>query len=73
MKIQQSESSRLFIIATYGDDGGIYEYSFLQNQWNRIGIDNLHITYYYSSLKIISSPNKLYFGSKGMYVMDLKE
>ena len=73
VKIQQSKSSRLFLVAAYGDSGGIYEYSLPKNEWNKIGIDAVLDSYYYSDLKIISSPNKLYFGGKGMYVMDLKE
>ena len=60
-------------MATYGDDGGIYEYSFLQNKWIRIGIDSLHVSYYYSDLNVFSNPNKIYFGGNGIYVMDLKE
>ena len=69
----QKHNSRLFIIATYADDGGIYEYSFRQNKWLRIGIDNLHVSYYYSDLEVSSSPNRLYFGGKGIYVMYLKK
>lgn len=72
IKIQKYNSSRLFIVATFGDDGGIYEYSFLQRQWIRIGINALHVSYYYSDLKIYSNPDKLYFGGKGIYVMGLK-
>lgn len=72
MKILKSNVSRLFLVATSGDDGGIYEYSFLQNQWIRIGINALHVSYYYSDLKISSDHEKLYFGGKGIYVMSLK-
>jgi hypothetical protein len=66
-------SSRLFIITTFGDDGGIYEYSYLENHWTRIGIDNLHVSYYYSDLEANSlNPDKVYFGGKGIYVMGLQ-
>lgn len=70
VKIQQSNSSRLFINVSFGDDGGIYEYSFEQKQWERIGIDidNLHISYYYSELKYYPNPDRLYFGGKGIYI-----
>ena len=68
MKIQKSNSSRLFLVANFGDDGGIYEYSLEQNQWIRIGIDTLHISYYYSDLKFYANPYRLYFGGKGIYV-----
>ncbi len=73
MKIQQNKSSRLFIIATYGDDGGIYEYSFQKNEWIKIGIDAVSGGYYYSDLKILPNSNNLYYGGKGMYVRVLKE
>ena len=73
MKIQKY-GFRIFLIGTYGDDGGIYEYSLSQNQWIRFGIDALHVSYYYSDLKSSSNPGKLYFGGKrGVYVMDLNE
>ncbi len=68
VKIQQSSSLRLFLVATFGDDGGIYEYSFAQNQWIKFGIDSLHVSYYYSDLKFYSNPDRLYFGGKGLYV-----
>ncbi len=73
VKIKKNDATRLFVIETFEDDGGIYEYSFLQNEWIRIGIDNLHVSYYYSDLEISSNPDKLYFGGKGIYAMDLKE
>lgn len=74
MKIKKGSASRLFLVGTFGDDGGIYEYSYLQNQWVRIGIDNLHVSYYYSDLEISSNPDKFYFGGHGgIYVMDLKK
>jgi len=72
VKIQKYSSSRIFLVGTSGNDGGIYEYSFLQNQWMRIGINNLHVSYYYSDLKISSDHDKIYFGGKGIYVMSLK-
>lgn len=68
MKIQQSSSSRLFLVATYGDDGGIYEYIESEDKWNRIGIDSLNVSYYYSDLKFYSDPDRLYFGGKGLYM-----
>ena len=73
MKIQKSSTSRLFLVGTLGDDGGIYEYSFQQSQWIKIGIENLHVSFYYSDLKIISNPDRLYFGGKGIYVMSLND
>lgn len=74
MKIRKSSSSRLFLIGTYGDDGGIYEYSFLRGEWARIGVNDLHVSYYYSDLEISPNSEKLYFGGKGgIYVLDLNE
>lgn len=74
MNILKSSSSQLFIVETFNDEGGIYEYSFSQNQWMRIGINALNVSYYYSDLKISSNSNKLYFGGAGgVYVLDLKE
>jgi len=72
VKIQQSNFSRLFLVATFEDDGGIYEYSAEQNRWIRIGIDALHVSYYYSDLKSYANPDRLYFGCKGIYVGYLK-
>ena len=72
VKIQQSNSFRLFLVATFEDDGGIYEYSAVQNRWRRIGIDTLHVSYYYSDLKFYANPDRLYFGCKGIYVAYLK-
>lgn len=68
----QNYNSQLFIVVTFGDDGGIYKYSDLQNKWVEIGIDNLHVSYYYSDLEISTNSNKLFFGGKGIYVMELK-
>lgn len=73
MKIQESNPSRLFLVGTFGDDGGIYEYLVDQSQWIRIGIDTVHVSYYYSDLRLISNPDKLYFGGKGIYVMNLNK
>jgi|GEM_PF-991918 len=72
-KIQKSSSARLFLVGTFDDDGGIYEYSFLQKLWVKVGIDILHASYYYSGLKISPNSNNLYYGGKGIYVMKLKE
>ena len=74
MKVQKNNSDRLFIVGTYDDDGGIYEYSFSQNLWTKIGIVDLQVSYYDSDLKTSSNPERLYFGGKGgIYVMDLKK
>lgn len=73
MKIQQSKSFRLFIAITSSNDGGIYEYSILQNQWLRIGINTLDEGDYYCDLNINSNSDKLYYGGKGIYVRSLKE
>jgi len=72
-KMQKSSSARLFLVGTFDDDGGVYEYSFLQKLWVRIGIDILHVSYYYSDLKISPTTNNLYYGGKGIYVMKLKK
>lgn len=71
MKIQQSSSSRLFLVATYGDDGGVYEYIETEDKWDKIGIDSLNVSYYYSDLKFYSDPDRLYFGGKGLYIQYL--
>jgi photosystem II stability/assembly factor-like uncharacterized protein len=73
VKIQRHYSSRLFLVATYGDDGGIYEYSFQKNEWIKIGIDAVLGGYYSCDLKILPNSNNLYYGAKGMYVRVLKE
>ena len=72
MKIRKYNYSRLFVNATFGEEGGIYEYSYLQNQWVKIGINNLQVQYYYSDLEVSSNPDRLYFGGHGgIYVMDM--
>lgn len=74
MKIQESNNSRLFLIESSTNGSGIYEYLFQKNEWEKIGIismDNQY--YYYSDLKVTTNPQRLYFGGKGVYVMDLKE
>lgn len=74
MKIQKSSSSRLFLIGSSTSGSGIYEYLYQRNEWYKIGIDTLaNQYYYYSDLQIISNPDKLYFGGKGIYVMSLNE
>jgi len=72
IKIQRSNSSRLFLIGSSRYGGGIYEYSLPQKLWIRIGIDNLNLGYYYSDLKISLDSSNLYFGGIGIYVMKLK-
>jgi photosystem II stability/assembly factor-like uncharacterized protein len=65
-------STGVYIIVSYDDDGGIYEYSFSQNRWIKIGIDSLHATYYYSDLAFSSDPERIFFGGRnGIYVKDL--
>ena len=57
----------MYVIGTYGDNGWIYEFSNVQNQWIKIGIDSLRQSYYYSDLKLSSDNKTLYFGGKGIY------
>lgn len=73
VKIQKSNTSRLFLIGSSKNGSGIFEYQYQQKEWKKIGINVVDDQFfYYSDLKASSNPERLYFGGKGIYVMDLK-
>jgi len=66
MKIQKSVlADKIFIVTTSGDSGWIYQ-SDQMSQWEKLGIDTLRQSYYYSDLKITPT-NDLYFGTRGIF------
>lgn len=71
MKIEQSKiKNKKFIVTTSGDNGWIYQSSQI-DQWDKLGIDFLRRSYYYSDLKLVTATNDLYFGNKGIYRLRL--
>jgi hypothetical protein len=68
--VKQTNTGKIYIVATKADDGWIYERQSISGSWKKIGIDTLRQSYYYSDLKITST-NDLYLGTKGIFKIRL--
>ncbi|MEX1140290.1 MAG: hypothetical protein WEB33_12345 [Bacteroidota bacterium] len=62
----------LFAVVSKGDNGSIYSRKDSNEDWERIGIDELRLSYYYSDLKIALDDSSLYFAGKGVFGIKLK-
>jgi photosystem II stability/assembly factor-like uncharacterized protein len=68
MRIVKNETSgSLFLVATVGDNGAVYQRRIHENRWTKIGIDSLKRSYYYSDLLVLSASNDVYFGNSGLH------
>lgn len=62
----------LYVVATSGDTGGIYELDDTQAVWTRVGIKALRQPYYYSDIVYSKTGKTLYFGSDGIFRLRLE-
>jgi photosystem II stability/assembly factor-like uncharacterized protein len=70
--IMRKKSSEIFLVLASPNNPGIYTKSNNNNvPWLKIGIDGVR-RYYYSSIKLSTNEDILYFGSKGLYYLKLK-
>jgi photosystem II stability/assembly factor-like uncharacterized protein len=67
VRMERTRTGRLFLITTYKDTGGIYEWSTDDSAWSKVGIEALEQSYYYSSIDFSEAKKKLYVGLDGVY------
>jgi photosystem II stability/assembly factor-like uncharacterized protein len=66
------QSSELYLVGSQGDDGWVYRRRENDPSWEKIGISDLRVSYYYSDLKFTGDKTTLYLGTKGLYRLKLQ-